>query len=233
MIGIVVVSHSTRLAEGVCELARQVGQDKVALAGAGGTSDPEHPIGTDAFRVMEAVESVYSEDGVLVLMDLGSAVLSAETALELLDRDKRQHVRLCPAPLVEGAVAAVSVAAAGASLSEIEAEARRALAGKEAHFGGCPREESVVADSPGTEQTIVTIPNRLGLHARPAAKLVHLARKFSARITLENLTRADFLSADRGRPARRHPRCHRHRDRSIGEGSRATRRKQFENGRGP
>ena len=95
MIGLVIVSHSARLAEGVCELARQVGQDQVRLAAAGGTSGAESQFGTDAFRVLQAIESVYSEDGVLVLMDLGSAVLSAETALELLGPEKQARVRLC------------------------------------------------------------------------------------------------------------------------------------------
>ena len=113
MIGLVIVCHSAKLAEGVCELAAQAAQGKVRLAAAGGTADPTHPIGTDAFKVLQAIESVYSEDGVLVLMDLGSAVLSAETALDLLPEDKRSRVRLCSAPLVEGAVAAVSQAAAG------------------------------------------------------------------------------------------------------------------------
>src|SRR4051794_37485340 len=119
MIGFVIVSHSARLAEGVCELAAQMGQHRVALAPAGGTSDAENPIGTDAFKVLQAIESVYSDDGVLVLMDLGSAVLSAETALELLPDDRRAHVQLCPGPVVERAVEAVSLAAAGASVQEI------------------------------------------------------------------------------------------------------------------
>jgi len=61
-----------------------------------GYGDPENPIGTDAFQVLQAIESVYSDDGVLVLMDLGSAVLSAETALELLGGERSSHVELCP-----------------------------------------------------------------------------------------------------------------------------------------
>src|SRR5512136_36773 len=101
MIGLVIVSHSALLAEGVCELASQVAQCKVRLAPAGGTSDPEHPFGTDAVKVLEAIHSVHSDEGVLVLMDLGSAVLSAETALELMTPEARTRVRLCAAPLVE------------------------------------------------------------------------------------------------------------------------------------
>jgi multiphosphoryl transfer protein len=179
MIGFVVVSHSARLAEGVCELAAQVGQGRVALAAAGGTDDPENPLGTDAFRVQRAIESVWSEDGVLVFTDLGSAVLSAEMALEFLDGERRSRVRLCDAPLVEGVVAAVSQAAAGAGMEEIVREAEQAAAGKAAPAEiAAPLEEAEVA-----------LANRLGLHARPAARLVRLARRFRARVSLENLTR--------------------------------------------
>ena len=178
MIGLVIVSHSARLAEGVCELAGQVAQGKVRLAPAGGTGDPQHPIGTDAFRVEQAIESVYSPDGVLVFTDLGSAVLSAETALEFLDEDKRGHVKLSPAPLVEGAVAAAAQAAAGATLEEILRELENPPANARGSDRSRDREGAV----------LVTLPNPLGLHARPAAKLVRLARRFQARVTLENLT---------------------------------------------
>lgn len=189
MIGLVIVSHSARLAEGVCELARQVAQGKVGIAAAGGTADPDNPIGTDAFQVLQAIESVYSEDGVLVLMDLGSAVLSAETAVELLGEPRQSHVQLCAAPLVEGAVAAASLAAAGANLAEVALEARRALAGKAAQLGGEePPVEGAAAAAEAIEETLVQLPNRLGLHARPAAQLVRLARRFRASVTLEDVT---------------------------------------------
>jgi phosphoenolpyruvate-protein phosphotransferase/dihydroxyacetone kinase phosphotransfer subunit len=191
MIGLVIVSHSAKLAEGVCDLARQVAQGKVRIAAAGGTADPRNPIGTDAFQVLEAIHSVYSEDGVLVLMDLGSAVLSAETALELLDQDRQSRVRLCAAPLVEGAVAAASLAAAGASLEEIAIEAQNALAGKTAELGvssGPPQPAGPSAEAGTIEEALVRLTNRLGLHARPAAKLIRKARQYGARVTLENVT---------------------------------------------
>jgi len=191
MIGFVVVSHSAKLAEGVCELAAQAAQGKVRLAAAGGTADPANPIGTDAGRVLQAIESVYNEDGVLVLMDIGSAVLSAETALDLLEQSKRARVHLCSAPLVEGTVAAVSLALAGAGLAEIVREAQAALGAKVAQLGGGRPEPgpSLPAESSEPWQdALVTLPNRLGLHARPAAQLIRLARRFHARLTLENLT---------------------------------------------
>ncbi len=189
MIGLVIVSHSAMLAEGVCELARQAAQGNVRIAAAGGGADAENSIGTDAFRVLAAIQSVDGEGGVLVLMDLGSAVLSAETALELLDAEQRSRVRLCPAPLVEGAVAAASLAAAGATLEEIEAEARNALSGKAAQLGGGGG--PLPAGEPGADadaEAVVRLTNRLGLHARPSAQLIRLARRFRTQITLENVT---------------------------------------------
>lgn len=191
MIGLVIVSHSAKLAEGVCDLARQVARGKVRIAAAGGTADPENPIGTDAFQVLQAIESVYSEDGVLVLMDLGSAVLSAGTALELLGEARQSRVQLCAAPLVEGAVAAASLAAAGASLAEAALEARNALTGKVAQLGTSseqPRPPGAAGETGPLQEVLVTLPNRLGLHARPAAQLVRLTRRYAARVTLENVT---------------------------------------------
>jgi phosphocarrier protein FPr len=209
MIGLVIVSHSAKLAEGLCELAAQMGRNKVRTEPAGGTADPASPIGTDAFRVLEAIESVYSDDGVLILMDLGSAVLSAETALELLDEDKRSHVHLYPGPVVEQAVAAASLAAAGAGIEEIlgtrtgaerpVADARGSVP-EPAHRAGSVSARSApeasehraasVSDRslPPTETAEVIVQDPLGLHARPAAKLVRLSRGYQATVAIRNLT---------------------------------------------
>lgn len=99
MVGIVIVFHSKQLAEGVRELAQQMVQGKVPLAVAGGIEDPENPLGTDPIQVQQAIASVYSDDGVVVLMDLGSALMSAEMALEFLAEEQRDNVWLCEAPL--------------------------------------------------------------------------------------------------------------------------------------
>ena len=72
MVGLVVVSHSARLAAGLEELARQVKPRPVPLALAAGIDDPNHPLGTDALKIQAAIESVANESGVVVLMDLGS-----------------------------------------------------------------------------------------------------------------------------------------------------------------
>ena len=192
MVGIVIVSHSARLADGVLELAREMAGPEVKLAAAGGLALPGHPLGTDPARVAEAVRQADSPGGVLVLMDLGSAVLSAEMALDLLPPDLRARVALCPAPLVEGAVAAAVQARMGADLAQVLAEALGALAAKAQQLQAPPvAVPDHGAPAPqGTPLALqVTVANRLGLHARPAARLVQTAGRFpGARVQVRNLS---------------------------------------------
>src|SRR6266700_18971 len=101
-VGLVIVSHSAQLANGVAELAGQMTQGATPIAAAGGGVD--NILGTSAEKIQAAIQAVDGPDGVLVLLDLGSAILSAEMALELLNSE--QHVMLSFAPLVEGAIAA-------------------------------------------------------------------------------------------------------------------------------
>ena len=199
MVGLVLVSHSHEVAEGVAALARQMGGADLAIATAGGldgTGD-EHPIGTDAARIVAAIEQVWSEDGVLVLMDLGSAVLSAEMALEFLDPDRREKVRLSGAPFVEGAISAAVAAKLGRPLDGVADEALGGLAGKTAHLEDdhdrAGRDGTATAtatdEQVGPEvrlPIVIDLPH--GLHARPAARLVQTAGAFDADVRVENVT---------------------------------------------
>ncbi|HEY2939540.1 MAG TPA: phosphoenolpyruvate--protein phosphotransferase [Gaiellaceae bacterium] len=191
MVGVVIVSHSATLAAGVRELAAEMSGPDVQLELAGGLDEPD-ALGTDAVRVAEAISRADSGDGVLVLMDLGSAVLSAETALDLLEPEQRERVLLCEAPLVEGAVVAAVAARLGAPLAEVAAEARGSLEAKVAHLGAGEPEAPAparAATPPEEGQTIrLDIRNPLGLHARPAARFVQTAADFDADVEVTNLT---------------------------------------------
>lgn len=194
MVGIVIVSHSAKLAAGVQELAQQMVQGAVSLAIAAGIDDPENPLGTDAMQVYQAIASVYSDEGVVILMDLGSAVLSAEMALEFLPEEQRHKVKLCEAPLVEGTVAAVVQAAHGATIEQVMAEARGALAAKAALFGNSllPVTQQEVetrshSETPAKE-IYLSVDNPMGLHARPAAKFVATASRYDSHIMVRNVT---------------------------------------------
>ena len=186
MVSLVIVSHSAALAAGVQELAQQMVQGKVPIAVAGGLDDLEDPIGTDPMKVFAAIESVYTADGVVVLMDLGSALLSAETAVDFLEPEKQANVYLCPAPLIEGAITAAVQAAAGSSVEHVMAEAREALVAKAQQFSVEPEtgQAKQTVQITGDETLELIVPNKLGLHARPAARFVMAANQFESEIQL-------------------------------------------------
>jgi len=195
VVGLVIVSHSAALAEGVVELAREMGGEEVAIEAAGGMDDGA--VGTDAERVRAAVERARSPDGVLILMDLGSALMSAEMATEMIEPDGGR-VLLSAAPLVEGAVAAAARARGGASLEEVAAEARGALQMKTSQLGeaepdggdgAVPVPEAVPKAAGDALELRLRVENRLGLHARPAARLIAAVSDLDARLEVRNVTR--------------------------------------------
>ena len=113
MVGIVIVSHSQKIAEGVVELCKQMAAE-VPMAAAGGLADGT--IGTDFQKIYEAVEAVQSDDGVAVLFDLGSAIMTTEMVLESFEG---VAIKMADAPLVEGAVAAAVTASMGMDLDTV------------------------------------------------------------------------------------------------------------------
>ena len=136
MVGLVIVSHSRALAEALLGLLHQVASPTLAVALAAGIGEGRREFGTDAVEIMDAIQSVYSEDGVLVLMDLGSAVLSANMALDLLPPEMTAKICFCGAPLVEGAIAAAVQIGLTNDLDAICREANAALAAKREQLGG-------------------------------------------------------------------------------------------------
>jgi phosphotransferase system HPr (HPr) family protein len=201
MIGIVVVSHSVALAEAAVKLADEMvhGAGPVVAVAAGAAGG----FGTDATEVSAALARAASPDGVLVLMDLGSAVLSSELALEL-DRDgagPAYPVRLSAAPLVEGLVAAVVRAAGGADLDTVAREAENALLPKatalaeHAAASGSTAASADVPDAAGASVRL-TLVNPQGLHARPAAQIATAVGALAAEVAVEaGGRRADAASS--------------------------------------
>ena len=117
LVGIVVVSHSPRLAEGVVELAGQMAGEAVALIAVGGGPDGE--LGTDADRIGRALAEADRGAGVVVLGDLGSAILATEAAIEALQPDAAGRIRISSGPVAEGAVIAAVQASIGQTLDEV------------------------------------------------------------------------------------------------------------------
>ncbi|OLF05596.1 PTS sugar transporter subunit IIA [Actinophytocola xinjiangensis] len=167
-VGLVVISHSARLAEGVAEVAGQMAP-RVTVAPAGGA---DGGIGTDFDAVTRAVETARGGAGVVLLYDLGSARMVAELAVEALDDPATAVV--VDAPLVEGAVAAAVAAEGGADLASVVAAARDAATAA----------PSTVAEAAQAQTLRVELTNEVGLHARPAALLARAVSEVDATVTV-------------------------------------------------
>lgn len=184
-VGIVFVSHSALLADGAVALAGQMAPS-VSLVPAGGTDDDG--IGTSFAKVMAGVGAADSGAGVVVISDLGSALLTAETVLDMLSDDERARVRVVDVPYVEGGIAASVAAETGADLAAVAAAAESARSAWSA-----PEAASTAPAAPapasapgagGPYEREVLVRNPQGLHARPAADFVKLASTFPVKVTV-------------------------------------------------
>ncbi|MFJ4232927.1 dihydroxyacetone kinase phosphoryl donor subunit DhaM [Cellulosimicrobium cellulans] len=192
-VALVLVSHSQRLAEGAVELSAQMAPGVLLLA-AGGTDDGG--LGTSYDRVSGALEEALGvADGAVVLADLGSAVMTVESVLDMEDGyDGR--VRLADAPFVEGAVAAAVTAHGGGDVSEVLASAEHAGGTFAVTVGGPEGEDpaaEAAAPTDGAARAVVTLRNPLGLHARPAAVLARLVAGFDASVAIDGVNGASVL----------------------------------------
>jgi len=202
LVGLVLVSHSRDLADALIELVKQVSSKEIPIARAAGVGPECREFGTDAVEIVEAIQAVYSSDGVVVLMDLGSAILSAETALEFLPVDMRPNIRFCAAPIVEGAISAGVQIGLGNDLDTVCQEARQALLPKIEQLSANDRmgtTSKVVSISDVSfastrkepqQEIILTVNSHHGLHLRPAARLVQIASAFDAEIQISKLIKS-------------------------------------------
>ena len=126
-VGIVIVSHSEKVASGTAEMVRQMVGDEVSLAFCGG--DPDGGLGSDVTKILTAINSAWTDKGVAILVDLGGAETNSEMAIEMLPPQRQLMVAICNAPIVEGAIMAATEAASGASLQEVRATAEELCSG--------------------------------------------------------------------------------------------------------
>lgn len=133
MIGIVVVSHSSKVAEGICDMVQQISYrdgKKMPIYAAGGNANGG--LGTDPKKVLEAIQKADQGEGVVVLADLGSAVISSQAAIAMLSDEQRARVKIADAPILEGAVGA-GVEAASDEASSLEVVIATAEGSRQLH----------------------------------------------------------------------------------------------------
>ncbi|GAB2499455.1 dihydroxyacetone kinase phosphoryl donor subunit DhaM [Promicromonospora xylanilytica] len=211
-VALVLVSHSVELARGVAELAEQMAPD-VLIRGVGG--GPDGGLGTSLDAVQKALADVLTAladdasgsgpegvgqegagqdgGGVVVLGDLGSAVLTIEAVLEL-DESLSEHVVLARAPFVEGAVAAAVTAHGGADLGAVLESANASIRMFAAPEAAQPPEGAAAAPGAGSESArTVTVRNPLGLHARPAALVSRKVAELGAAVTIDGVDASSVL----------------------------------------
>ena len=116
MVSLLIVSHSESLARGVKELAQEMAAD-VTIEAVGGTADGR--LGNDYNKVYEALDKIYTDDGVAILFDLGSSYLTAEMVVEAFEAEGRDKVKIVDAAMVEGAVISSIEMSLGRSLEEV------------------------------------------------------------------------------------------------------------------
>ncbi|TFB58131.1 HPr family phosphocarrier protein [Cryobacterium sp. Hz7] len=182
LVGLVFISHSSKIADGLLDLATQMAP-QTRMVPAGGTDDGG--IGTSFTKVVSGIAQADAGAGVVLLCDLGSAILTAETALDFLGDAARARVRIVDAPLVEGGVAAAVAAEIGGDIESV-VRAAQSAAGAVSAAGAEPALPPVVTRT-------VTLVNKDGLHARPAADFVKLANTFEARVTVNGRDASSLL----------------------------------------
>jgi PTS hybrid protein len=190
-VSIVVVSHSEKIADGAVELAAQMAPD-VALLAAGGTTDGG--IGTSLEKVLAALDKAAGGDGVVIVTDLGSAVMTAESALEFVE-DASEMV-LADAPLVEGLVAAAVAAQGGGDVQAVK-RAAEAVRGPARQVGTPPLqavgEGSVTGSGPDYTGDFELV-NQAGMHARPAAKIAGGLSSLDAEVQVNGVDGASMTA---------------------------------------
>lgn len=209
-VGLVIVSHSAQLARGVAELAEQMAQGKTPIIAAGGAgSGNEEVLGTSVDTILAALQTIDAPDGILILLDMGSALLSTEMACDLLDDEQRSRVAITSAPLVEGAIAAAIEASIGHSLAEVKAAAEQTAHPQQLHQlkpvsepentppghppAPPPTSPTPLASPPTpnasssqrAHSVSLALKNPAGLHARPAGLFVQTASQFQASIQVQ------------------------------------------------
>jgi multiphosphoryl transfer protein len=191
MVGIVLVSHSKELSEAVKALADQQIHGRAAIVAVGGSDNPFQPFGTDPVAIADAIREVDSEDGVLVLMDLGSAVISGRVALDLLEPELLPRVHLSVGPFIEGAMAAAVQASIGMGLGAVAREAEEAMHAKRAVLLQEESQLHITEESEpeaGYASAEVTVRDPAGLHFGPAARFVQSVAQFKTPVQVSNLT---------------------------------------------
>ena len=185
-VSLAIVSHSPKIAEGVASMVKQMVGNQIQIAYCGG--DPDGNLGCDVSKIMETIQSVYSDSGTAIFVDIGGAHTNSEVAIEMLPENMQSNIIICNAPIVEGAIVAATEASAGSKLEKVIEAAENYV------FSGA---ESLETNNTNGDYTtgVIKITNPHGLHARPSVKITQLSKRFNATIELSLDKTSNWINA--------------------------------------
>ena len=193
MVSLIFVSHSYELAKTAVDYIRKVTNTNVKMAFSGGTGDNHSEMGTDSIDVFNAIESVYSDDGVLIFCDLGSALISSELAISMLDEEKSVNVRMTSAPFIEGGINAAIQSSLNKSLDEVVSEAIESLTPKISYVKDKLDYNTVEVSNDIEFKDYVKGEYKIllenGFHARPVFMFINIIANSKSLVYISNKTK--------------------------------------------
>ena len=195
MVSLIFVSHSYDLAKVTAEYIKKVTNTNVPISFSGGSGDDHQELGTDAVEVFNAIESVYSDDGVIIFCDLGSALISSELALSMLDEEKSKNVRMTSAPFIEGGINAAIQSSLGKNIDEVINESLESLSPKISYvkdkldytFNNNDLLEDIEFNDYVKGEYKILLEN--GFHARPVFMFINIIANSKSVVFISNKTK--------------------------------------------
>lgn len=199
MVNLIFVSHSNELAEATSKYIKEITKSKNSIAFCGGVGVDKKEFGTDPIDILNIIEEVYSEDGVIIFCDMGSALISSQLAISMLDENKQPNVKITSAPFVEGGIIASIQASLNKKINDIILESLESLSSKKSYVeyegylqnsqndnGKNERVENLLKDYKKREYKI-TLNN--GFHSRPVFQLINIVTNSKSSVYIANKTK--------------------------------------------
>ncbi|MEI0581127.1 dihydroxyacetone kinase phosphoryl donor subunit DhaM [Brachyspira pilosicoli] len=202
MVGLIFVSHSNELAKNMKKYIYDITKTEVPIGFSGGVGDDFKELGTDPTDIYNLIEEMYTDDGIIIFCDLGSALISSEMAISMLDDDKKEKVKLTSAPFLEGGILAAIEASLNKNIDEIKKELNNSLDAKKSYIDDDEEEEveknnaadNNLKDYIRQEYKILL---KNGLHARPIFMFMNMVSKSNCSVLITNKTKnKNIISAD-------------------------------------
>ena len=199
MVGLIFVSHSNEIARNIKKYIYDITKVDVPIGFAGGVGDNYKELGTDPTDIYNLIEEMYTDDGIIIFCDLGSALISSEMAVSLLDSDKQNKVKLTSAPFLEGGVIAAIESSLNKNIDEIRKALKNSLDAKISYVGDeeIADENIIDNDLKDYERHEYKVLLKNGLHARPIFMFMNMVSKSNCSVFITNKTKnKNIVSAD-------------------------------------